>query len=123
LQLSLKHADGKHTFVSVIVQANGDRYLRLTSSDKWAYRSLGGIFKSSAAALPISDQDFTTLRNLLYGKSDKVVALHAGSPGLSPKSHGVCAAVRTCGTTRSCTSRWMQVDVPLQASFPFASEL
>lgn len=75
MQLSLKHTDGRQTFVSVIVQANGDRYLLLTSSYKWAYRSPGGIFKSWAAALPVSDQDFTMLVNLLHGKSDKVVAL------------------------------------------------
>lgn len=65
LHLSLKHADGKAIFVSVVVRTNGERYLLLSSSDKWAYQSFGGMFKSWAATRSLSDQEFTTLQNLL----------------------------------------------------------
>jgi hypothetical protein len=75
IRLNLKHTDGKATRVSVIVQPDGGRYLRLTTSDVWAYRSPGGIFKSWAAARKVSDQDFKTLMDLLQGRPDKVIAL------------------------------------------------
>jgi len=68
LQLRLKHTDGKSTYVSVVVQANGHRYLRLTTSEKWAYRSAGGLVKSWAAARPLSDGENDDLQALLRGK-------------------------------------------------------
>jgi hypothetical protein len=65
LELSLKHTDGKSTLVSVVTQRDGHHYLRLTSSEKWAYRSAGGSFKSWAAVRPISDEELDTLQRLL----------------------------------------------------------
>jgi hypothetical protein len=65
LQLNLTHADGKTTTVKVIVQTNGARYLRLTTSEGWAYRSAGGVFKSWAAARSLSDQELAAIESLL----------------------------------------------------------
>jgi hypothetical protein len=74
LQLSMKHTDGKYTSVSAIARPSGGHYLRLTSSEEWAYRSFGGVFKSWAAALQVPEQDFETLQNLLRRHPDQGVA-------------------------------------------------
>ena len=65
LRLNLTHADGKTTSVNVVAQANGGHYLRLTNSEKWAYSSASGAFKSWAAVRPVSNQELTAMRSLL----------------------------------------------------------
>ena len=65
LQLNLAHTDGKTTSVNVMVQPDGVHRLRLTTSDGWAFRSAGGLFKSWAAERALSDQEFTAIQSLL----------------------------------------------------------
>lgn len=68
LQLRFNDTDGKSTVVNVIAQADGHRYLRVTTSDTWAYVSRGGLFKSWAAARPISADELDDLQALLHRK-------------------------------------------------------
>jgi hypothetical protein len=62
LAVSLRHSDGAVTSISVVAQANGGHYLRLTGPGQWAYRSFGGIFKSWAAVRPLSDPELAELK-------------------------------------------------------------
>ncbi len=63
--VTLKHSDGAITSISVIAQANGGFYLRLTGPGKWAYRSFWGIYKSWAATRPLSDQELLSFKQLM----------------------------------------------------------
>jgi hypothetical protein len=65
LQLNLKDKDGKAVSIRVIVGTDGNRYLCLMSSDKWPYRSFGGLVKSRAAARPVSDRELVVLQKIL----------------------------------------------------------
>jgi hypothetical protein len=64
-QLKLMDSDGKTASIDVIERRDGSRYLRLVSSDKWSYRSFGGLVKSRAATRPFSDREFEALQRLL----------------------------------------------------------
>jgi hypothetical protein len=65
LGVNLRHSDGSATSLCVIARAGGGYYLRVSGPGKWAYQSLGGIFKSWAATRPISDQELAALQNLI----------------------------------------------------------
>jgi hypothetical protein len=65
LLLSLRHADGGTSTLSVKARRGGGYYLMLTGPGRWAYRSLGGLYKSWAATRSLSDPDFAALRELL----------------------------------------------------------
>jgi hypothetical protein len=65
LGIDLKHSDGAVTSISVIAQANGGYYLRLTGPGKWAYEGFLGLWKSWAATRALSDQELTALENLV----------------------------------------------------------
>ena len=65
LLLSLRHADGGVSTLSVKARLGGGYYLMLTGPGRWAYRSLGGLYKSWAATRSLSDPDFAALRELL----------------------------------------------------------
>jgi hypothetical protein len=65
LQLNLKDREGKAVSIGVIAGANGHHYLCLISSDKWSYRSFGGLVKSRAAARPVSDRELVMLQKIL----------------------------------------------------------
>jgi hypothetical protein len=65
MAVTLKHDDGAITSISVISQANGGSYLRLTGPGTWAYSSLWGIYKSWAATRPLSEQELLSFRKLL----------------------------------------------------------
>jgi hypothetical protein len=64
-QLKLIDNDGKTASIDVIERRDGSYYLRLVSSDKWSYRSFGGLIKSWAATRPLSDREFEALQRLL----------------------------------------------------------
>jgi hypothetical protein len=65
LQLNLKDKEGKAVSIGVIAGADGRHYLCLISSDKWSYRSFGGLLKSRAAARPVSDRELVVLQKIL----------------------------------------------------------
>jgi hypothetical protein len=65
LELKLKHSDGGTTSMCVIDRASGGHYLRVTGPGTWAYRSIGGIFKSWAATRPLSDKELAALLNIV----------------------------------------------------------
>jgi hypothetical protein len=49
LRISLKDANGRTGSIAVLQNAHGGHYLRfVSSSEKWSYRSFGGLFKSWA---------------------------------------------------------------------------
>ena len=55
LAFSLKDATGKTGSIAVVVRTNGSHYLRFnSSSQRWSYRSFGGLFKSWAAMRALS---------------------------------------------------------------------
>ncbi len=64
-QLILKDNDGKDAFISVIGLADGQYHLRFVSSDKWSYRSFGGVVKYRAATRTFSDKEFVVLQKIL----------------------------------------------------------
>jgi hypothetical protein len=64
-QLNLRDKDGKAVLISVIMGTGGHHYLCLISSDKWSYRSFGGLVKSRAASRPVSDRELAVLRKIL----------------------------------------------------------
>jgi|HubBroStandDraft_6_1064221.scaffolds.fasta_scaffold1120919_2 hypothetical protein len=65
LQVNLRHSDGATTSISVIAQANGGHYLRVSGPGKWAYEAFGGVFRSWAATRQVSDQELVALANLV----------------------------------------------------------
>jgi hypothetical protein len=65
LQLNLKDKEGKAVSIGVIAGADGHHYLCLISSDKWSYRSFGGLVKSRVAARPVSDRELVVLQKIL----------------------------------------------------------
>jgi hypothetical protein len=65
LQLKLIDNDGKTASIDVVARMDGSYYLRLVSSDKWSYRSFGGLVKSWAATRPLSDREYEALQRLL----------------------------------------------------------
>ncbi len=65
LQLKLKDNGGRIATVGVIARTDGSHYLRFVSSDKWSFRSFGGLVKSWAATRPLSDREFGVLKKTL----------------------------------------------------------
>lgn len=65
LQVNLRHSDGVATSLCVIAGAGGGHYLRLNAPGKWAYRSVGGIFKSGAATRPLTDEELSVLQKIV----------------------------------------------------------
>jgi hypothetical protein len=65
LAVSLRHSDGGVTSISVIAQAKGGHYLRLTGPGQWAYRSFGGIVKSWAATRSLSDPELAQFETVV----------------------------------------------------------
>jgi hypothetical protein len=65
LEVNLTHSDGGMTSMCVIDRAGGGHYLRLTGPGQWAYRSIGGIFKSWAAIRALSDKELAALLNIV----------------------------------------------------------
>jgi hypothetical protein len=65
LGVNLRHSDGTVTSVYVIARLTGGHYLRLTGPGKWAYRSMGGVFKSWAATRELSDQELAALERIV----------------------------------------------------------
>jgi hypothetical protein len=63
LQFSLRDADRKTGALAVVASAHGGYYLQFTSSSqKWSYRSLGGLFKSWAATRALSPDELNQLQ-------------------------------------------------------------
>jgi len=64
LEVTLKHSDGGTTSICVIDAAGGGHYLRVTGPGEWAYRSIGGIYRSRAATRPLSDKELAALLSI-----------------------------------------------------------
>ncbi len=63
VQFSIKDAAGKTGSIAVVARADGSHYLQfISSSEKWSYRSLGGLFKSWAATRELSSEELNQLR-------------------------------------------------------------
>jgi len=64
LNLALKQSNGSDAWLVIVAKANGEHYLRITTSADWVYESAGGLIKNSAATRPLSDQDKTEIEKL-----------------------------------------------------------
>ena len=69
--LDVTQVDGKTEQVALVDVAHGGHYLRLSVGPgiRWAYRSFGGILKTTYARQPIDESDLATLRRLVFGQS------------------------------------------------------
>jgi hypothetical protein len=61
LRFSLKDGDGKLGSIEVVAGVHGDYLQFRTSSEKWSYRSFGGLFKSWAATRALSPEELDQL--------------------------------------------------------------
>lgn len=65
LQFLLKDADGKLGSIEVVAGVHGDYLQFHSSSEKWSYRSLGGLFKSWAGMRALSLEELSQLEQVV----------------------------------------------------------